>query len=120
MDEVRYSRLEARVDQIKDDVAELKADSKLKTQLLIDLKQEFKECTEEIKEHVIGDNKVISKLEPLLESFQDIHILVNDHKFKKEQVIRRHELIKKWSIALGLLGTTVGVVVGIVELSKFF
>lgn len=113
MDETRFSRLESRVDEIKDTVSELKANSKVQNEIIKDLKDDFKEHTSLVKEHVAGDTKIITELQPLLGTLSEI---VDDYSYKKETKRRKMDKIKYYTARLGLVSLVVGVIVGISKL----
>ena len=89
MDDTRIARIEMRVDEIKDDVAELKADSKLQREVLKDIKEDLKTYTIEVSSHVAGDNKIITEIMPLLKVLPNI---IEDYTFEKK---KREEAEKK-------------------------
>jgi hypothetical protein len=101
-DERRIERIEVRVDQIKDDVAELKAD--------------FKAHTKIVEEHVLGDTKIINEIRPLLDAIPHLTEMTKDYTSKKHVKEKRMETLKEWSLKLGLLTAIVTIFVGISKL----
>jgi chromosome segregation ATPase len=99
MDDSRFSRLENRVDEIKDDVAEIKAEQKVFTTSVSDLKDQVKDYTEAVNSHVTSDNKVITVLERKLEP------ILKDFEYKREREERRTKLLKLWGMRLGVVAT---------------
>ncbi len=106
MDEIRYSRLESRVDEIKDDLSEVKAEQKITNHNIEDLKSHMISHTESVKNHVAGDDKIIAQLLPIIDEF----------KFEKERKRRRLESLKAWGIRLGIPSILVGIIGGIVKI----
>lgn len=110
MDERRFERLEDKVDEIKEDVGELKAGLKMHM--------------EKVDEHIAGDKKIINEITPLLSSLPALIDMAEDHQYKKkrdeEQIEKaerlttlrkaKNEKLRTWSIRLGLLSTVVGIV----------
>lgn len=107
MDDNRLARLETRVDEIKDDLAEVKADQKASNIFMQEFKAEFKEHKEIVKEHVMGDNKVINQIMPLL---SDMSELIYEHKFAKEAKKRKITMLKDWSLKIGLISAIVATI----------
>jgi len=116
MDDSRFSKLEDRVDEIKDDVSDLKSETKVQHVMIQELKDDFKEHLFDIKTHITGDEKIISKINPVLNSIVDINEIIADYKFKKEAVSRKKKILKYISINIGILATGLGVVFTLVRL----
>ena len=111
MDENRFARLEIRVDEIKDDVSELKADSKLQRESLKDIKDDIKQYTVEVKSHVAGDEKIISELVPLFDSLK--HVLpeiIEKHEYEKKKKQESDAKIKYWASRLGLVSLSIAII----------
>jgi predicted secreted acid phosphatase len=107
MDDTRFTRLENRMDELKDDVAELKADSKLQREVLKDIKDDLKLYTIEVSSHVAGDNKIIHELAPLLRILPDV---ISDYSFQKKKQQEREEKIKSYASRFGLVSIILGIV----------
>ena len=92
--EKRFDRLEQRVDEVKDDVVELK--------------HEFRVHTELMKEHIAGDKKIIQKITPLLDALPAINSIVQDHHLdrleKSRSSKKRKVLMDRIKIVSGILG----------------
>jgi len=102
MEESRFQRLEDKVDAVKEDVSELKT--------------EFKIHMAVIERHVSSDERIIQKINPLLEKFNEIVDVVEEHKFDKQLSKKKMEAIKRWSARLGLVSIVIGILVGISKL----
>lgn len=98
----RLDKLEEKVDAVKEDVMELKSDFKIHTTL--------------IKEHVAGDNKVISDLKPILAKLPDIVQIVEDYQYSKMNRQKKMEFITEWTKKLTLVSTAIGVIYAILQL----
>lgn len=112
MSKERFDRLETRVDEIKDDLAEVKAEQKVMHNSFSDLRQDITRHTEEVKSHVAGDNKIIIEIMPLIAEMKE---LVDDHKFNKEAAKRKQEKLVKWRNYLAFfitLSTVIGIIKG--------
>lgn len=103
MDDRRFERLEVKVDEIKDDVSELKSDVKVSF-------NRFSDRMDIFAEHIQGDNKIINHIEPLLEKLPEISRIVEDYKFRDELKKRRMERVKKYSYYIGIVGSITGII----------
>lgn len=110
MDEVRFSRLENRVDEIKDDLAEVKAEQRVTNHHIESLKDHMEIHSDLVKKHVAGDDKIISEIAPLIEEF----------KFQRERRKRRVEGLKLWGMRLGIPSVVVGIIGGVVKIFSSF
>jgi hypothetical protein len=92
--EKRFDRLEKRVDEVKDEVSELKTEFQIHRHL--------------VEEHVTGDNKIIQKIEPLLDVLPSLQEIVQEYHLdkldKKRSEERRKLILDKIKIVSGLLG----------------
>ena len=100
MDDQRFGRLETRVDQIKDDVAEVKAEQKVQSATNVEMKDALKELTQAVTAHVAGDDKIITEIHPIIEEF----------KFQQESKKRRSEALKLWGMRLGIPSVILGMI----------
>lgn len=100
----RLDKLEQKVDAVKEDIMELKSDFKVHTAL--------------VKEHVTGDNKIISDLKPILAKLPDIVEIVEDYQFSKQARQRKMQAIADWTKKLTLVSTAIGVIYAILQLLK--
>jgi hypothetical protein len=113
VDETRFTRLETRVDEIKEDVGELKAEQRFTKETVVELKDALKEHNKLVYEHVSSDNKIVSGLTPIME---DLAEMVGDYKYRKERSYRKMGKLKAWSIKLGVVSLVVGIAVGLQKL----
>ncbi len=116
MDDTRVARIEMRIDEIKDDVSELKADSKLQREVLKDIKEDLKTYTVEVSSHVAGDNKIITEIMPLLKALPEI---ISDYNFEKKKREERAEKLKLYGMRLGLVSATLGIIYTGLKLFEF-
>ena len=86
----KFDRLRESFVEVKVDVAELKGDVK-------HMNGKFDEHIQIIKEHVAGDNKILSYLEPILPQLAS---MAEDHKYRKEKKKRREEFLRSWKLKL--------------------
>lgn len=106
--EKRLTRVEDKLDDLKEDVVELKTDMKY--------------LLPKVEQHITGDNKIINELAPVLEKLPTIVQIAEDYTYEKrkkeEKAKKRKERNEKWkSIAtkVGLVSAVVGIVTGIVR-----
>jgi hypothetical protein len=94
------------VDEIKDDVAEIKADQKINSSHITDLKEAMKQYVDVTMKHVAGDEKIISEIAPIIEEF----------KYQQERKRRRAESMRYWGLKLGIPATVVAIIGGAVKI----
>lgn len=119
MDSDRFNRLEERVDEIRDNVADLKAESKLHNETTRQLRNEIHAYTSAVKDHVSSDNKIINQVKPLLESLPEIKILVDDSLYRKRKNEEMKQKFKDISLKLGIVSATVGILYGVIRLFSY-
>ena len=102
----RIERIENRVDEIKDDVAELKGDFKTHTRL--------------IEDHITGDQKIITEIQPLLSAIPHITEMAKEYTYNKENKTRRQARIKSLSLRFGLGATILGIITTTLKLLGLF
>ena len=99
MIENRIDRLEVKVDDIKENVTELKMD--------------MKHLMPKIEEHITGDKKIISHLGPVLDKLPALIEIVEQDQFekmkKKERAEKRNNLITKLTLVSMIIGIGAGV-----------
>lgn len=103
-------RIGTRVDELVHDMAEVKAEQKVQGKSLNDLSSNFEKHIDLIREHVTGDNKVISELAPLMVPLKKI-VELESHKsmLKKQKEKKMKRLVTRFtlvSLVLGSLFTT--------------
>lgn len=115
MDEIRFGRLEDKVDKIKDDVHEIKHNN-------IAICKVIEMHMETIEDHITGDNKIITKIEPLLNELPSIISMVKSYEVDKEIVNRRRqektdkrEKITDYGKKIGLVSLIVGIITSVVK-----
>lgn len=116
MDERRFERIEIRVDEIKEDVGLLKAESRFNNEAIKELRGDIKKYTLEVKSHVAGDNKIITEIAPLIEVLPSIKDIVAEKMYKDRLKKERTDKLKRISIKVGIWGTVIGTIAGIARL----
>lgn len=113
----RYDRLEDKIDKVKDDVTDVKVD-------IAEVKTMVKTTNEIMNEHIAGDNKIINQLAPILD---ELGSMVQDYTYnkiekekRKEERKTRNEQLKTKAIKLGIVGTTISILVGVAKLMELF
>ena len=97
--EKRLDRIEERVDEVKDEVSELKVDFRVHSELM--------------KEHIVGDNKIIENMTPLLETLPLLKDIVADYQLDKRSAIQKAENRKVIFDRLKIISILVGIIVPI-------
>lgn len=100
MSESRFQRIEDKVDRLDDKVDNLKVD-------MAEMRSDIKNHTKVIESHILGDNKIIDKIIPMLDDLSEV---ANIHRFKKQKETDKMGKLKKYSITLGIISLTLGIV----------
>jgi aspartate carbamoyltransferase catalytic subunit len=107
MDELRFARVEQRIDELKEDMSEVKVETRLQGQKVDDLKDQFSKHTEVIEKHVLGDEKIITHIAPLVRVLPHLEEMVEDYKFNRIQKQKRADLFKSISVKIGVATGTI-------------
>lgn len=118
--ENRFARIEKRVDEIKEDVALLKGESKFHTQMIKEFKDDLKQYTIEIKSHVAGDNKIINEISPLMSVLPSIKQMIEEKQYKEKRKKERLEKAKIISKKITFIATIIGTLAGITKILDYF
>lgn len=100
-DEKRMERVENKVEQINDSVVDLKIDvAKINTKLDTHISR--------IEDHILGDNKVINHIQPMVEKMPLIMEILEEYNYIKNSKLRSkaklEHTIKKFTLVSVLLG----------------
>lgn len=101
MSDERFNRLEDKVDKVDDKVDKVALE-------VVEMRTETKHQMETIKSHVTQDEKIVNHIKPLLPILEDLADMVEDHKFEKKAKLNRSDMFKKWSIRIGAVTATLG------------
>lgn len=115
MDEKRLHRIENKVekleDKLNDKIEEVKSD-------IADLKSDVRTYAYEVKQHVAGDEKIISEIVPFIQSF---NTFLNTDMPQIRQLIIKEEAMKeaekqsiakknKWKLNISILSGVIGII----------
>lgn len=100
--EVRFQRMEDKIDSVKEDVTEVKIE-------VSEIKSDIKSHMDKVEQHVAGDNKIINELQPILNKLPHIVEMAEEYHISKQ--------IKKrvWK-AIGAFGLVSGIIGGLVKM----
>lgn len=93
-----WLRIDSKLDKIQDDVTELK----VKVEKIDSRMDRF-------DAHITGDEKIISKLVPILDKFPTIVSIVEDYEFRRMLAQKRMSAIKKVGLIAGVILSVAGV-----------
>lgn len=82
----RLERMEAKVDKLQENVSELHLDFKIHLKV--------------IEEHVAGDQKIISEIQPLIQQF----------KYEQEQKVRAYKYLKVTGVITAIITGIISVI----------
>jgi hypothetical protein len=108
-DDTRLERLEDKVDDIKEEVGEIKTDLKVHTTLVEDKMRVF-------EDHITGDNKIITHIQPLLQDLPTIKEAVDQFKYEQIKKKKSSEKLKSIAAKLGIVSLVITILIGISKL----
>lgn len=86
--ELRFQRIEDKVDVIKQDVSEIRSDMKVHLS--------------KVEEHITGDKKIIDELRPVLAKLPQIVEMAEEHHFAKQLKLKAMKIIGGIAILAGI------------------
>jgi len=98
-DDIRFSRLEGKVDKIDEKVNQTRED-------MHEMRTELRVHTATVERHVMSDERIIKRVKPLLDEMA----------YKKKKKEERKEKLKTWSMRVGLIAASVSIVFGITRI----
>lgn len=109
----KIDKLEEKIDRVKEDVSELKTDFKVHAKSMEEKMKVF-------DDHMGGDKKIISSLEPVLAKLPTIVEIAEQYQFEKKKKEENKEKLKKYSLKIALLSAIVGIGAGITKILSYF
>ena len=100
--ELRFQRIEDKVDDLKVDVTEIKID--------------MKHHMDKVEEHITGDKKIINEISPLLEKLPGLVEIVEDHAYAKRVKAERKEKAAEIGKRIGFVSMCIGIIAGIAKI----
>jgi len=104
--DVRFNRLEEKVDKIDDKVDQINLE-------LVEMKMEFKSQNQLIRSHVMGDEKIITALQPLI---PQLKAMAEDYGFQKQKSLKRVKAFKQYGIYFGAFSATISVIGALIKI----
>lgn len=97
--EVRFQRMEDKIDSVKEDVIAVKAE-------VSEMKSDIRHHMKKVEEHVAGDKKIINEIQPILAKLPQIVEMAEEYHVSKRLKERTIKL-------LGIIGMLVGIASGL-------
>lgn len=105
----RLDKLEDSHDKLHDKVDEIKEE-------MMETKSELKLFNQQVESHVSSDQRIAAQIAPLVALTPKLSEMVEEHNFNKTKRIKRIRKAKTIALYLGIIGTLVGIAVGIAKL----
>lgn len=99
--EVRFQRMEDKIDSVKEDVTEVKME-------VAEIKTDIRHHMSKVESHVAGDNKIINELQPILAKLPHIVEMAEEYHISKQ--LRK----RVWKY-VGVIATLVGLTAGLMK-----
>jgi uncharacterized coiled-coil DUF342 family protein len=112
-DNQRLTRVENKVDTIKEDVSELKTEVRVSFSKIENRMDTF-------GAHVAQDQKIINKIGPLLDKLPEIHQITEMYRFDQMTKAIKKEKLKSFSKKLGLISLGFGFIITIFKIATWF
>ena len=100
--EVRFQRMEDKIDSVKEDVMAVKSE-------VSEMKTDIRHHMEKVEEHVAGDKKLINEIQPILTKLPQIVEMAEEYHVSKRLKERTIKL-------LGIIGMLVGIASGLAKM----
>ena len=100
--EIRYQRMEDKIDEVKSDIVEVKIE-------ITEIKTDMKHHMDAVETHILGDDKIITALQPIISKLPHIVEMAEEYHLSKQiksKVIR----------TAGYTGTIIGILVGVLKI----
>lgn len=106
IDEVRFQRLEDKVDNVKESVHEMSKE-------LAEQRHDMKMHMNQVEDHIAGDKKIITELQPVLNKLPDIVKMAEEYHADKIVKKKVQSISAKTVKVLGAVGIVVGILSGL-------
>lgn len=95
--EVRFQRMEDKIDSVKEDVMEVKIE-------VNEMKSDIKSHMNKVEQHVAGDNKIINELQPILNKLPHIVEMAEEYHVSKQIKRRVWKYVGGFGLITGIVG----------------
>jgi wobble nucleotide-excising tRNase len=101
-DEVRFQRMEDKIDSVKEEISEVKVE-------VTEIKADIKYHIDRVEDHITGDKKIINEIQPILAKMPHIIEMAEEYHLSKKMKA------KVWR-AVGGVGMLVGIAAGLAKI----
>lgn len=95
--EVRFQRMEDKIDSVKEDVTEVKIE-------VNEIKSDIRNHMNKVEAHVAGDNKIINELQPILNKLPHIVEMAEEYHVSKQIKKRVWKYVGGFGLITGIVG----------------
>ena len=109
--ESQLSKLDDKVEAVREDVSELKSDLKLHI-------QETRQNMDVIRAHVSADNRIVAAIEPLVKELPILVEIAKEYHWQKLAQEKKESAISLWGKRLAILASGATLMAGIIKISE--
>jgi hypothetical protein len=109
--ESQISKLEDKVEAVREDVSELKSDLKLHI-------QETRQNMEVIRAHVSADNRIVTAIEPLVKELPTLVEIAKEYHWQKLSNEKKESMFALWGKRLAILASGATLMAGLIKISE--
>ena len=95
--EIRFQRMEDKIDSVKEDVMEVKIE-------VNEMKSDIKSHMNKVESHITGDNKIINELQPILNKLPHIVEMAEEYHVSKQIKKRVWKYVGGFGLITGIIG----------------
>jgi len=95
--EVRFQRMEDKIDSVKEDVTEVKLE-------VNEMKSDIKHHMKQVESHITGDTKIINELQPILNKLPHIVEMAEEYHVSKQIKNRVWKYVGGFGLITGIVG----------------
>lgn len=111
--ESQITKLEDKVEAVREDVSELKSDLKLHI-------QETRQNMEVIRAHVSADNRIVAAIEPLVKELPTLVEIAKEYHWQKMAKEKKESAVSIWAKRVGILASGATLMAGLIKISELF
>lgn len=116
MDKERFAKLEVNVEDLKDDMKQVKGDVGDMKVSFAKVEGHIDHTQKQVERHITSDEKIITQISPLLDLMGPMAEIIQAHEYKKQKKEERLSKWRTWGLKLGVIGTGIGILVGLTKM----
>jgi hypothetical protein len=111
--ESQLTRLDDKVEAVREDVSELKSDLKLHI-------QETRQNMDVIRAHVTADTRIVTAIEPLVKELPILVEIAKEYHWQKMAKEKKESALSVWTKRLAILASGATLMAGLIKITEMF